>query len=108
MRCRSNPADLLTRQGHATTADSLKPSAYSLFPIPYSLPHGDSNHGEHKFPPFRGVPPSFQSTSSFFICMRKCPLGRFWCIPLRSGVPFQRLRFVNIAAGKGSDTKIHH
>jgi hypothetical protein len=39
----------MTRRAH------LSLLFYSLFPIPYSLPHRDLHHGEHKFPPFRGA-----------------------------------------------------
>src|SRR5258706_15984029 len=76
------PSDLLTRLVRAGDADSLRPEIrtlrhsssrsslasfryspvpWSLFPVPCIC---DLNHGERKFPHFRGVLPSFQSTSS--------------------------------------------
>jgi hypothetical protein len=46
---------------------------------PLSTVHCDLTHGERKIPHFRRIPPSFQNTSSFFYCARKCRLGSELC-----------------------------
>ena len=77
------------------------PSSYSLFPVPYSLLHRDSNHGEHKFPHLRGVPPSFQSTSSFFYLCAKVCFGAVLVhsSTLRSALATEKTFYIRCCAG---------